>query len=150
MDAVIRALVVYLFLLVLFRIIGRRSLAQITTFDLVVLLIVSEATQQALLGQDYSVVNAFLVILTLLGLEALVLMLAWRWNFLDRWINSAPLVLIQDGEPIDDRLKKANIDESDILEQARSSQGLERLEQIKYAVLERNGAISIISKQQSG
>src|SRR5215212_3709143 len=83
MDAVTRALVIYLFLLVLFQIIGRRSLTQITTFDLVVLLIVSEATQQALLGQDYSVVNAFLVILTLLGLEALVLALTWRWNFLD-------------------------------------------------------------------
>jgi uncharacterized membrane protein YcaP (DUF421 family) len=146
MDAVVRAFVVYLFLLVLFQIIGRRSLTQITTFDLVVLLIVSEATQQALLGQDYSVVNAFLVILTLLGLEALVLALTWRWNFLDRWVNSAPLVLIQDGEPIDDRLKNANVDESDILEQARSSQGLERLDQIKYAVLERNGAISIIPK----
>ncbi len=109
-------------------------------------MIVSEATQQALLGQDYSVVNAFLVILTLLGLEVLVLALTWRWTFLDRWINSAPLVLIHDGEPIDDRLKKAKVDESDILEQARSSQGLERLDQIKYAVLERNGAISIISK----
>ncbi len=149
MDAVTRALVIYVILLVLFRIIGRRSLAQITTFDLVVLLIVSEATQQALLGQDYSVVNAFLVILTLLGLEALVLMLAWRWDFFDRWVNSAPLLLIQDGEPIDDRLKKAKIDETDILEQARSSQGLERLDQIKYAVLERNGAISIIAKQGS-
>ncbi len=147
MDAVVRAFVIYVILLVLFRIIGRRSLAQITTFDLVVLLVVSEATQQALLGQDYSVVNAFLVILTLLGLNGLMLMLTYRWNFLDRWINSAPLVLIQEGEPIDDRLKNANIDESDILEEARR-QGLARLDQIKYAVLERNGSISIIP--QSG
>lgn len=147
MDAVVRALVVYLFLLVLFRIIGRRSLAQITTFDLVVLLIVSEATQQALLGQDYSVINAFLVILTLLGLNALTLMLTYRWKFLDRWINSAPLVLIQDGEPIDDRLRKAKVDEADILEEARR-QGLERLDQIKYAVLERDGAISIIPQSE--
>src|SRR5215212_2177052 len=130
MDAVTRALVIYLFLLVLFRIIGRRSLAQITTFDLVILLIVSEATQQALLGQDYSVINAFLVILTLLGLNALMLVLTYRWKFLDRWINSAPLVLIQEGEPIDDRLRNSNIDEADILEEARN-QGLERLDQIK-------------------
>jgi len=148
MDAVTRALVIYLFLLVLFRIIGRRSLAQITTFDLVVLLIVSEATQQALLGQDYSVVNGFLVILTLLGLNAFTLMLTWRWKFFDRWINSTPLVLIQDGEPIDDRLKRSKIDEADILEEGRN-QGLERLDQIKYAVLERNGSISIIPQSGS-
>jgi uncharacterized membrane protein YcaP (DUF421 family) len=90
--------------------------------------------------------NAFLVILTLLLLEVLVLILTRRWAFLNRWINSAPLVLMQEGEPIDDHLKKSMVDESDILEQARSSQGLERLDQIKYAVLERDGSISIIPR----
>jgi uncharacterized membrane protein YcaP (DUF421 family) len=99
------------------------------------------------LGQDYSIVNAFLVILTLLGLNALMLMLTYRWKFLDRWINSAPLMLIQDGEPIDDRLSNANVDESDVLEEARR-QGLVRLDQIKYAVLERNGSISIIPQSE--
>ncbi len=145
MDAVISAAVIFFFLVVLFRIVGKRMVAQITTLDLLLLLIISEATQQALLGQDYSVINAFLVILTLLGLNALTLMVTWRSKFLDRWINSAPLVLIQDGEPIDDRLRNAKVDEADILEEARR-QGLERLDQIKYAVLERDGAISIIAK----
>lgn len=146
MDAVIRALAIYAFLLVLFRITGRRSLAQITTFDFVLLLIVSEATQQGLLGNDFSLTNAFLVILTLVGTDLSLSLLSGRWPVLNRWVNSLPLVLIQDGEPLDDRMNKARVDEEDILEKARQ-QGLERMDQIKYAVLERNGGISIIPKQ---
>jgi uncharacterized membrane protein YcaP (DUF421 family) len=150
MDAVLRATAIYLFLLVLMRIAGRRSLAQMTPFDLVLLLVVAEATQQGLLGNDFSVTNAFIVITTLVGLDVLVTALTHRSRWLDRWVNALPLVLIQDGEVIDDRLKKARVDREDILEQARATQGIERMEQIKYAVLERSGGISIISKQQGG
>jgi uncharacterized membrane protein YcaP (DUF421 family) len=146
MNAVIRALVIYIFLLVLFRITGRRSLAQITTFDFVLLLIVSEATQQGLLGNDFSLTNAFLVILTLIGTDLGLSLLSARWSALNRWVNSLPLVLIQDGQPLDDRMNKARVDEQDILEKARQ-QGLERMDQIKYAVLERDGGISIIPRQ---
>ena len=135
MDAVIRALAIYAFLLVLFRITGRRSLAQITTFDFVLLLIVSEATQQGLLGKDFSLTNAFLVILTLVGTDLALSLLSGRWPALNRWVNSLPLVLIQDGQPLDDRMNKARVDEEDILEKARQ-QGLEGMDQIKYAVLE--------------
>ena len=84
-----------------------------------VLLIVSGATQQALLGQDYSVLNSFLVILTLLGLDALFLILSYRWNFFDRWVNGVPLVIVEDGRPLDDRIKRTMIDEADIMEEAR-------------------------------
>ena len=69
MDAIVRGLMVYLFLLILFRIAGRRTLGKITNFDFVLLLIISEATQNAMIGNDYSVTNGFLVILTLVGLE---------------------------------------------------------------------------------
>ncbi|MGH8473021.1 MAG: DUF421 domain-containing protein, partial [Gammaproteobacteria bacterium] len=69
MDAVLRATAVYFFLLLVFRIAGRRMLSEMTTFDFVVVLIVAEATQQGLLGNDFSVTNAFLVIITLIGIE---------------------------------------------------------------------------------
>ena len=69
-DTVVRAACVYLFLLVVFRLAGRRSMDQLSSFDLVLLLIISEATQNALLGQDYSFTNAALVITTLVGLTA--------------------------------------------------------------------------------
>ncbi len=146
MDAVLRATAIYLFLLVLMRIAGRRTLAQMTPFDLVLLLIVAEATQQGLLGNDFSVTNAFLVITPLIGLDVLVTSLTHRSQWLDRWVNSLPIVLIQDGEVLDDRLDKARVDKEAILEQARATQGIERMEQIKYAVLERGGGISIIPR----
>ena len=146
MDAVVRAAVIYVFLLVLFRVTGRRTLAQITTFDFVLLLIIAEATQQGLLGNDFSITNALLVILALLGLDLLSQGLSRRWRSFHRWINSLPLVLVEDGRLIDDRARKAGFLEDDILEQARANQGIERMEQIKYAVLERDGSISVIPK----
>jgi uncharacterized membrane protein YcaP (DUF421 family) len=148
MDAVVRAAVTYVFLVVLFRVTGRRTLAQITTFDFVLLLIVSEATQQGLLGNDFSITNAFLVILTLIGLDLLAGGLSRRWRPLDRWLNGLPLVLVEDGQLIDDRARKTGFQEDEILEQARANQGIERMEQIKYAILERNGSISVIPKSE--
>ena len=145
MDTIVRAAAIYVFLVVLFRVTGRRTLAQITTFDLVLLLIISEATQQALLGNDFSITNALLVILALIGLDLLFQKLSMRWRLVDRWLNNLPLVLLRDGEVIDDRARRSGFQEGEILEQARA-QGLERLEQIKYAVLERDGSISIIPK----
>jgi uncharacterized membrane protein YcaP (DUF421 family) len=146
MDAVLRAGAIYVFLLVLMRLSGRRTLSQMTPFDLVLLLIVAEATQQGLLGNDFSVTNAFLVITTLIGLDILMTSLTHRVRWLDRWVNTLPLVLIHDGEVLDDRLDKARVSKEDILEQARATQGIERIEQIKYAVLERGGGISIIPR----
>jgi len=148
MDAVVRAAVTDVFLVVLFRVTGRRTLAQITTFDFVLLLIVSEATQQGLLGNDFSITNAFLVILTLIGLDLLAGGLSRRWRPLDRWLNGLPLVLVEDGKLLEDRTRKTGFQEDEILEQARANQGIERMEQIKYAILERNGSISVIPKSE--
>lgn len=147
MDAVVRAVAVYLFLLVLIRLSGKRTLAHITTFDFVLLLIIGEATQQGLIGDDFSVTKAWLLIATLLGVDIALSLLKGRWPRLALALEGAPLVLISDGEPVDDRLERARVDIDDVLESARSNQGLERLEQIKYAVLERDGSISIIPRQ---
>lgn len=144
MDAVLRATVIYFFLLVVFRIAGRRALSQVTTFDFVLLLIVAEATQQGLLGDDFSVMNAFLVIVTLIGIDIALAGLKQRWKRLETWIEGVPTLLVVNGHPLKDRLDKARIDEQNILMAARKLQGLERMAQIKYAVLERNGAITII------
>lgn len=149
MDAVLRAAAIYAFLLVLFRIAGKRSLSESTTFDLVLLLIVGEATQQALLGNDFSITNALLVILTLVGLNIGMSLWKQRSPQLEKWVEGVPLVIVENGQPLKDRMDKARVDESDILEAARTLQGLERMDQIKYAVLERSGGISIIPKAES-
>lgn len=148
MDSILRAVAIYAILMIIFRISGKRSLAQITTFDFVLLLVIGEATQQALLGDDFSLTNATLVIITLLGLDIALSMLQERFSFLTPWIEDVPLVLVNEGEMLESRMKKTRISEADILHAARSTQGLERMDQIKYAVLERTGEVSIIAKQQ--
>ncbi len=148
MDMVLRAAVMYGLLLVIFRVAGKRSLAQITTFDFVLLLVIGEATQQALLGNDFSMTNALIVILTLLLLDVGLSLGQNRWPRLGPLIDDVPLLLVDDGKVIQRRLDKSRISEMDILHAARSLQGLERMDQVRYAVLERTGEISIIPKQQ--
>jgi uncharacterized membrane protein YcaP (DUF421 family) len=144
MEAVIRSIAVYVFLLVLLRIAGRRTLGQMTAFDLVLLLIISEATQQALVGQDFSLTNSFLVIASLIGIDIALGLLKGTNDRLSRWIDSAPMVIVQEGKPLIERLKKAHIDESDVLAAARKNQGLTAMSEIRWAVLEADGEISVV------
>jgi len=149
MDTIVRAAVVYLILLILFRISGKRSLAQITTFDFVLLLIISEAIQQALIASDNSMTNAVLLVLTLVALDIGMSFLKERSGVFEKLVDDVPLILVEDGKPIQERMRKERVDENDIMASARMSQGLERMDQIKYAVLERSGGISIIPKEAS-
>jgi uncharacterized membrane protein YcaP (DUF421 family) len=149
MDVVLRAAIIYFFLMLVFRISGKRSLQQITTFDFVLLLILSETTQQALVGQDYSIVNALLAITTLVGLDIGISLWKQKSPGLEKLVDGTPLVLIEDGKLLKDRMDKERVDEEDILEAARALQGLERMEQIKYAVLERNGSITIVPQPEA-
>ncbi len=144
MDAVLRATAVYLFLLLLFRVIGRRTVGELTTFDFILLLIISEATQQAMLTDDFSVTNGFIVILTLVAWDVVLSLLKRRSPRVDRFVDGVPLIVVDNGQPRYDVMYRARIDESDILAAARMNQGLERIDQIKYAVLEPSGGISII------
>jgi len=146
MESILRAGVIYVFLLVVFRIAGKRSLAQITTFDFVLLLIIGEATQQALLGDDYSVVNACIVIATLILLEITLSHVAARFPAVDRAVEGLPLIVVDNGKLLNDRLRRERLDQSEILAAARELHGLERLEDIKYAVLERSGGITIVPR----
>jgi uncharacterized membrane protein YcaP (DUF421 family) len=149
MESVLRAASIYAFLLLLFRVTGKRSLAQITAFDFVLLLIIGEATQQALLGNDFSIINAFIVIGTLMFLElGLSLVKGWVPK-LDPLLDSTPLVIVEDGKVLHDRISNERVDLNDILAAARERHGLERLDQIKFAVLERSGGISIIPGERS-
>jgi len=144
MDSAIRAVVMYLALLVIFRLTGKRSLAQITTFDFVLLLIISEAAQPGLIGNDNSLTNSLLVILTLVLIDVGLAFWKQKWPAVERIIDGLPLVIVENGKPLKDRLDKERVDEEDILEAARKLHGLERMDQIKFAVLERAGGISII------
>lgn len=147
MDSVFRALAVYGFLLLVFRITGKRSLAQITTFDAVLLLIISEAVQQALIDSDESMINAAILVVTLLSLDVAMSLISVRSRNADKWLNDAPVLIVEDGKPLRDRMIKERIGEDDVMEQARELRGLERMDQIKYAILERSGHITVVPKE---
>jgi uncharacterized membrane protein YcaP (DUF421 family) len=89
-----------------------------------------------------------LAILTLIVLDRASDTLSWRWRRMDRIVGDSAVVLIEDGRPHPDRLAMYRIDDDDILEAARRSQGIERMDQIKYAILERTGAISVIPRSR--
>lgn len=147
MESVIRPALVYVVVLVLLRLTGKRTLAQITSFDFVLLLIISEATQQALIGEDNSMINAAIVVATLIGLNIVMSLLKQRYKWFDRLLDDIPLVIVADGKPFKDRMEKARVDEDDVLDAARENCGLERMDQIRHAILERDGQISIIPRR---
>ena len=115
MDTVLRSVAVYLFVLVVFRISGKRSLSQITTFDFILLLIISEATQQALLGNDYSIINALVVIASLIVLDVAFSWMESRWSGFGRVVGSLPVVIVEHGRLLDDRAKREGVTLSEIL-----------------------------------
>lgn len=148
MDSVIRGALIYFIMLVIIRISGRRTMAEATPFDFVLLLIVAETTQQALLGDDFSLTNAVVLIVTLFGIDILLSYVKQWFPRLAKLLDGRPTLLMADGK-IDRRaLAKARIHESDLLVAARSQHGLERLDQIKHAVLESDSGISIIPVRQ--
>jgi uncharacterized membrane protein YcaP (DUF421 family) len=146
MESVLRAVIIYFFLLFIFRVSGRRTLAQITDFDLILLLIISEAAQQGLVGENFSLTNAFLVIITLALLDIILSLITVRSPFIAKVVSGVPMVVVENGRPLKDRMRWARIDDSDVLNAARERHGILRMDEIEYAVLERNGGISIIPR----
>jgi uncharacterized membrane protein YcaP (DUF421 family) len=147
MDPVLRGFVIYFAVWLLIRLSGRRTLAELTTFDFILLLIIAEATQQALLGDDFSMTNGLLVVLTLITINIGLAVLQRWWPPLGKVFNGVPTVIVEEGRPLRDLMQRARVEEDDVLEAARRLQGLERMDQIKYAVLEKSGGISIIPKE---
>ena len=150
MDTVERCIVIYVFLLLVIRVSGRRTLGELTAFDFVLLLIIGETAGTTILGDDLSITSGVLSILTLVTIEVGLSLAKQRWRVIERWVDGLPTILVEDGQPFQDRLDRSRVDVEDVLEAARKKQGLERMEQIKYAVLERDGSINIISGRGDG
>jgi uncharacterized membrane protein YcaP (DUF421 family) len=147
MDSVLRAALVYAFLLAVFRLSGKRSLARITTFDLVLTLVISECVQHALVGEDRSMTNAFLLVLALVGIDVLLSCLKQRSKLVRGFVDGASLALIENGVVHRDRMDRERVDLDDVLAAARDKQGLASLDDVRDAVLEENGDISVVPKR---
>lgn len=150
MDSIVRAVVVYLFLLILFRLSGKRTLAEVTTFDLILTLIISEAIQQALIGTDNSLTNGLLVVVTLVAVDMLISALKLHMPRIDRLLEGVPVTILEDGKYATEVMRKERVDVHDIMQAARELQGLDRLEDIRKAVIEKTGRITIIPAEAKG
>ena len=144
METILRGVAIYIILLVVIRLSGRRTLAEMTPFDFVLLLIIAETTQQALLGDDFSITNAFLLIVTLFSLDIALSHIKTRRRGVGLMLDGSPTILVSHGRLDEVAMRKARVSKNDILAAARIQQGLEGIHQVKYAVLEISGEISIV------
>src|SRR5690348_17262275 len=106
MNPVIRGLVIYLFLMFVFRLSGKRSLAQTTPFEFVLLLIISEVTQQALIGQDFSLTTSIILITTLIGADLLISLIKQKWKGFEKVSEGSPLIVAANGKFLPERARK--------------------------------------------
>jgi uncharacterized membrane protein YcaP (DUF421 family) len=143
MDIVARAIVVFVFLLVLTRTIGRRELSSLQPIDLILLIIVGDAVQQGLTQDDYSLTGAVLAVGTIAVLQVFVSWVGYRFPRTRPVLEGNPIVVVQDGELIEQNLKRERLDPDEVYEQARL-QGIAKLSEVKWAVLETTGKISFI------
>ena len=148
MDLVLRAIVLYAFIYGLTRIIGRRELSSLQPFDLILLIVLGDAIQQGLTQDDYSVTGAVLVIGTLALLQVFTSVLSFHFKRLWPVLEGEPIIVVEDGEPLEKNLRRERLTIEEIAAQARLQQ-IERLSDVKWAVLETSGQISFIKKSGS-
>lgn len=146
MNLVIRGIAVYLFILIVFMVAGKKTISEATTFDFVLLLIISEVAQQALFGKDYSLSGCFILVATLVGIDLLLAALKFKSHKLGNWSDGHPLIIINKGVILHKRMRLSIVLEEDILHAALQN-GISILEEIEYGVLEKDGSISIIPKK---
>lgn len=146
-QIVIRSAVVYVFLLLLLRITGKRQVGQLAPFDLVLLLVLSNAVQNSMTGGDNSVLGGLLSATTLVALNSSVAFLTARNKKAEGLIEGHPLVLIHNGKLYDTMMDRANITRHELNSALRQA-GCGCVEDVQYAVLENNGAISVVARKE--
>jgi|SRR5690242_17387935 uncharacterized membrane protein YcaP (DUF421 family) len=145
MDLVVRAIVVFFFVLVLTRVIGRRELSQLAPFDLILLIILGDALQQGLTQDDYSVTGAVLIVGTFAVLQVTMSWLGFRFARLRPILEGEPVIIVEDGKVIARNLKRERLTLEEVAESARLHE-IASLDEVRWAVIERNGEISFIKK----
>jgi uncharacterized membrane protein YcaP (DUF421 family) len=147
MASILRAVFAYFFLLLTVRAIARRPGAQMTPFEFVLIFFIGGISIQAVVADDRSLTNAFCDVTTVAMMHVLVTKLKQRFPTFGRIVDGTPVLIFEKGHWNRDRMRHHGVEEQDVMAAARGS-GLEREEQIKYAVIERNGEISIVKAEQ--
>ncbi len=142
-DIVIRTVAVYFVILVGLRLSGKREIGQMTVFDLVVLLLLANSVQSAMLGPDQSLTGGIVAAAVLLTINGLMARLRLRWPRLRRIVEGSPTLLILRGQVIQDHLRREGLDRQN-LEAALREHGVVDLADVEMAVLEIDGSISVV------
>ena len=145
MDIVLRAIVLYAFVVFVMRVIGRRELSSMTPFDLVLLIVLGDAIQQGLTQDDYSVTGAMLAIATIAALQVLTSYLSYKSRRARKVFEGEPIVLVERGELVERNLKRERMTPDEVAEEMRQQQ-VGSLEEVEWGILEANGTISFIKK----
>lgn len=146
-EKIIRVLLVYVFLLVILRLVGRRQLAQMNEFDFVVLLVLSNTVQNAIIGNDNSLIGGLVGAAALIAANVLVNRFVFHHPRLARRLEGEPVFLIRGGKVLEANLRRQEISEDELLERIRS-QGLSSFADCEQVVLETTGAISVLPRQR--
>jgi uncharacterized membrane protein YcaP (DUF421 family) len=145
MDISLRAIVLFSFIFLVTRVIGRRELSSLAPFDLILLIVLGDAIQQGLTQDDYSVTGALIAVGTIAALQALLSYVSFRFAILRPVLDGEPIVVVQDGKPIDRNLRRERLALEEVMEEARLQQ-ISALDEIEWAVLEPSGNISFVKK----
>ena len=143
MDLVLRAAAVFILIFIVTRLIGRRELGSLEPFDLILLVVLGDLVKQGVTQDDYSVTGAFIVIATMALMTVGSSYVSFRFRPLRRIMEGEPVVLVENGRPIEQNLRRERITLEELAEKARLEQ-VETLDGVRLAVLETNGDISII------
>jgi uncharacterized membrane protein YcaP (DUF421 family) len=145
MEIVVRAVIVYLLLWLLLRIMGKRELSELTAFELVLLVIIGDVVQQGVTQEDFSITGAFLSTGTIAFLIVMTSMIGWRWKKTRPVLEGVPVVLMRDGETIDEALRLEHVTLEELKEAARQ-EGIGDLAHVEWCVLERDGRFSFLRR----
>lgn len=146
-EIILRTTIVYFAIVFGFRLTGKRQIGQLAPFDLVVILLIANAVQNAMVGPDVSLGGGLISAATLLVVNRGVAEAGDRWKWMQRLVEGEPVVLVRDGV-IDWRaLRKERIEQGE-LDQAMREHGINRIEDVKEAVLEIDGTVSVVPQEQ--
>jgi uncharacterized membrane protein YcaP (DUF421 family) len=145
-ELILRSVVVYSFLLVLLRLTGKRQVGQLAPFDLVLLLVLSNAVQNSMNGGDNSLVGGLVSAATLVGLNGAIGLATYRSKRLEALIEGRPQVLVHNGKLYDKVLRDAKLTRHELNAALRQA-GCESVDEVHTAVLENNGSISVVQRK---
>jgi uncharacterized membrane protein YcaP (DUF421 family) len=145
MDIVVRALILYAFVVFVMRIIGRRELSSLSAVDLVLLVVLGDAIQQGLTQDDYSVTGAVIAVSTIATVQVFSSWLSFRSRRARKILEGEPIVIVQDGKPIERNMNRERLTEDEVAEEMRIQQ-IGSFDEVQWAILETDGNISFVKR----